>query len=56
MEEILKLMQERKRTAYNAYREAELTEDNLSYSFGILDGMDMMIDLVKEFMNNDNNG
>ena len=48
--ELSKKMQEERDRAYRAYREAELTADakGLSYFDGVLSGMDIIIKLVKE--------
>ena len=48
--ELLKKMQEERDSAYRVYREAELTEDEkgLAHIDGIIEGMDIMINLVKE--------
>ena len=50
MENLLKKMQDRR-----AYREAELTENEagLAHADGVLDGMDIMINLVKEALEHD---
>lgn len=52
MQELLKKMQETRERAYRAYMEAELTADEagLAHTAGILEGMDIMITLVKENM------
>jgi hypothetical protein len=52
MQELLRNMQEKRDSAYRVYREAELTENEagLAHSEGVLDGMDIMINLVKERM------
>jgi hypothetical protein len=52
MEELLKKMQEIREQAYKAWREAEQTaeEESLAYASGIVEGMDIMITLVKETM------
>lgn len=52
MQELLKKMQDRRDAYYRAYREAELTENEagLAHAEGVLDGMDIMINLVKERM------
>lgn len=50
MQELLKKMWEIRRSAYGAYREAELTaeEKGLAHASGVLEGIDIMIELVKE--------
>ena len=55
MENLLKKMQDRRDASYRAYREAELTEDEagLAHAEGVLDGMDIMINLVKEALEHD---
>ena len=52
MQELLRNMQEKRDSAYRVYREAEITENEavLSHADGVLDGIDMMIELVKERM------
>ena len=52
MQELLRNMQEKRDSAYRVYREAELTEneEGLAHADGVLDGMDIMINLVKERM------
>lgn len=52
MQELLKKMQEKRDSAYRVYREAELIENEagLAHAEGVLDGMDIMINLVKERM------
>ena len=52
MQELLKKMQEDRDTAYRVYREAELTADEarLAHASGVLDGIDRMIKLVKEHL------
>lgn len=58
MENLLKKMQDRRDTAYRVYREAELTENEvgLAHADGVLDGMDSMINLVKEALEHDDRG
>ena len=55
MENLLKKMQEKRDSAYRVYREAELTENEagLAHAEGVLDGMDIMINLVKEALEHD---
>ena len=55
MEELLKQLQERKERAYRTYRELELTggEIDLAYTGGLLDGMQIIIDIVKEYIKED---
>lgn len=50
IEELLEKMQKKKELMYKVYREAELTESEmeLAHIDGILEGMDIMINLVKE--------
>lgn len=50
MQELLKQIQEAREQAYRAYMEAELTADEagLAHTEGILEGMDIMINLVQE--------
>ena len=52
MQELLKKMQEDRDTAYRVYREVELTADEagLAHASGVLEGIDRMINLVKENM------
>ena len=49
-EELLEKMQKKKELMYKVYREAELTESEmeLAHIDGILEGITMMINLVKE--------
>ncbi len=48
MEELLKKMLERKELAYKSYMSSELTEDEIgvAYAEGVLDGMQLIIDLI----------
>lgn len=50
MQELLKMMYEIRESAYGAYREVELTADEkgVAHADGMLAGMDIMIELVKE--------
>ena len=49
MEKLLQTMVESRDILYKAFKEAELTADEggLAYAEGVLEGVDLMIDLVK---------
>lgn len=51
-EELVKKMQEERERAYRTYREAELNEEEtkLVLIAGILEGMDIMIDLIEDYI------
>lgn len=55
MQELLKQMQESRDSAYRSYKELELVDDErcVAYASGILEGINMMIKLVKEFTGNE---
>jgi len=55
MQELLKQMQESREIAYRSYREAELAEDEggVAFASGVVEGIDRMINLVKEFTGNE---
>ena len=50
MEELLDKMLELRESAYKVYREGELTgtETSVAYADGVLEGIDMMMNLVKD--------
>jgi hypothetical protein len=52
MKKLIEKLEEEREIAYRAYREAELTADekSLAHISGIVEGMDIIINLIKESM------